>query len=129
MRRPRSSATPRQRKRALRWGVMAEWLALLYLMVKGYRPRAYRYLGGGGEVDLIMCRGDTIIFVEVKARTRHEAAWLAIDGLKTQKFCRTVQYWLMHNPWAQTYHLRADAVLISPWSWPFHVKDAFTLEP
>ena len=119
----------RRRQRSLQWGQQAEWLAMAWLILKGYWPLAHRYQGWGGEVDLIMQRGKTLLFVEVKARADKDAALLAIDGLKISKFNKAVEHWLAHNPWAACYQLRGDAVFICPWRWPLHVKDAFTLEP
>ena len=52
-----------------RFGRTGEWLALLLLMVKGYRLRHRNWTGGGGEIDLVMQTGREIVFVEVKART------------------------------------------------------------
>lgn len=47
-------------------GHVAEATALVLLVLKGYRPLARRFRAGGGEIDLIVARGDTIAFVEVK---------------------------------------------------------------
>ena len=62
------SARPRGRTAPHGRGLRAETLALIVLMLKGYRPLARRYAAAGGEIDLIVARGDTIAFVEVKAR-------------------------------------------------------------
>ena len=60
------TAAGRRRFTYLR-GRGAERVALLWLMARGYRPLARRYAAAGGEIDLVMRRGDTIAFVEVKA--------------------------------------------------------------
>ena len=49
-------------------GRRAEWLAALWLGLKGYRLLARRVQASGGEIDLVMRRGDQLVFVEVKAR-------------------------------------------------------------
>jgi len=59
--------TAAQRHLAFARGKVAEAKALVALMLKGYRPLARRYAAVGGEIDLIMARGRTIAFVEVKA--------------------------------------------------------------
>ena len=61
------SALDRREATYLR-GHRAEWIALLFLVAKGYRPLARRFRAGGGEIDLVVTRGDTIAFVEVKSR-------------------------------------------------------------
>jgi putative endonuclease len=117
-----------RRQKALQWGHVAEWLAMFAMILKGYRPLARRYQGWGGEIDLIMRRGKTILFIEVKARIDPDSALLAIHADKIRKINQAIQHWLMRHDWAHSLTLRGDAVLVSPWHWPHHVKDAFTLE-
>ena len=107
---------------------MAELKALALLMLKGYRPLARRFSAGGGEIDLIMLRGDTVAFVEVKARADLDAALMAIDAQKRRRFSRAVRLWLSRHPWAMARVLRADAVLLAPRKWPRHVVSAFEIE-
>ena len=109
-------------------GHRAEWIALLFLISKGYRPLARRYAAAGGEIDLIMRRGDTIAFVEVKARGLMDDALLSITARKRQRFSRAVRAWLARNDWAANKTWRADAVFIAPKTWPKHIVSAFELE-
>ena len=121
------SALERRRVTFLR-GHRAEWIALLFLLAKGYRPLARRYSASGGEIDLIVMRGDTIAFVEVKARALMEDALSAITARKRQRFSRAVRNWLSRNDWAADMTWRADAVFIAPQKWPQHIVSAFELE-
>ena len=121
------SALDRREMTYLR-GHRAEWIALLFLVAKGYRPLARRYAASGGEIDLIVMRGDTIAFVEVKARGLMDDALSAITARKRQRFSRTVRAWLSRNGWAADKTWRADAVFIAPRQWPQHVVSAFELE-
>ena len=63
------------------WAVLRMWLpkggwfgdvgereAARYLRRRGYRILHRQYRNRGGEIDLIACDGDTIVFVEVKTR-------------------------------------------------------------
>ena len=121
--------TPEDRRRATeRRGRRAEWLALGVLMLKGYRPLAMRVSAAGGEIDLIVRRGDTIAFVEVKARARIEEAKEAIGTVKRRRFSRAVRAWVARNPFAATLTLRADAVFLGARGWPVHLPDAFPIE-
>jgi putative endonuclease len=117
-----------RRRRALKRGFRAETVALLFLMLKGYRPLARRYGGKGGEIDLIMRRGRAIAFVEVKARDALDMALEAIGPGKRRVFSRAAAHWLTRNPWAARCDLRADAVLIAPRRLPRHIVAVFELE-
>jgi putative endonuclease len=109
-------------------GRRAEWVALVWLMLKGFRPLARRYAAAGGEIDLILRRGDAIVFVEVKARETMAEAQEAIDAGKRRRFSRAANAWLMRHPWAANLTLRADAVFLAPGHLPHHLVDAFTLD-
>jgi putative endonuclease len=116
------------RKAAEARGHVAELKALGLLMLKCYRPLARRFVAAGGEIDLIVLRGDTVAFVEVKARGDLDAAYSAITAQKRRRFSRAVRLWLSRNPWAMRRVLRADAVFIAPRRWPRHVVSAFEIE-
>jgi len=124
---PMEAALERRRATFLR-GHHAEWIALLFLLAKGYRPLARRYAAAGGEIDLVVARGDTIAFVEVKARGAMDDALSAITATKRRRFSRAVRAWLSRHPRAQGKAWRADAVFIAPGRWPQHVVSAFELE-
>ena len=118
----------RERRRATyERGHLAEALALGLLVCKGYRPLARRFAAAGGEVDLIVTRGGTVVFVEVKARGAMEEALTAIHARKQERFSRAVRAWLARHPWAATRTLRADAVFVAPSRWPRHLEAAFEL--
>jgi len=108
-------------------GRRAEWLAILWLTAKGYRLLERRFGGKGGEIDLVMKRGRTIAFVEVKARSRLDDAMIAITAEKQRLVERRIRHWLSRNPWAGEHYLRADAVFLAPWCRPRHVLAAFAL--
>lgn len=116
------------RRRALRYGFQAETLAALWLMAKGYRVLARRYSVKGGEIDLVVMRGDAIAFVEVKARDDYDAAAHALVEGKLARIRRAARVWLSRNGWAVRYTLRGDAVFIAPWRLPRHAPGAYTLD-
>lgn len=115
------------RRAALGAGARAEWLAAAFLALKGYRLVARRHGGKGGEIDLIVRRGRTVAFVEVKARGRIEAARETIGPAKIAFIRRRVSLWRAENPWSQGWTLRADAIFMAPWHWPEHVENLFEL--
>lgn len=104
---------------------MAEYAALLFLVCKAYLPIAIRYKTPVGEIDLILRRSNTLIFVEVKLRTSHDAAAAAIHTLNQARVVRASQVFLKHRPRYQSLHVRFDAVLIAWYTWPHHQRNAF----
>jgi len=115
------------RRQAHLYGLRAEWMAQLYLMAKGYRVLARRYKTKGGEIDLIVMRGDTIAFVEVKARAKIDDAEIAIDNPKINRIAHAARRWVALNSWAMNYTLSGDAIFLAPRRWPRHVANAFTV--
>jgi putative endonuclease len=116
------------RRAAYLRGHRAEWLALAALMLRGYRPLGRRVALAGGEIDLIVRRGDTLVFVEVKARAKLDDARLAIGTVKRRRFSRAVRAWIARHPWSAGLTLRADAVFVGGGRWPEHCPAAFTFE-
>lgn len=59
---------------ALEWGKQAENIVCEYLISKGYtvRERNWRPASSKSEIDLIAQSGETLVFVEVKARSDKE---------------------------------------------------------
>ncbi|MFE1602913.1 YraN family protein [Methylobacterium sp. ID0610] len=127
MTRPEDAAARRRRATYLR-GHGAERLALLALLLKGYRPLARRFAAGGGEIDLVVRRGNVVAFVEVKARPTLDQAAIAIDARKRRAFSRAARAWIGRHPWSAGLTLRADAVFVAPRRWPRHLVSAFELE-
>jgi putative endonuclease len=117
----------RRRRAGHDFGLAAEYLAALWLQMKFYKVLARRYRAAGGEVDLIARRGETIVFVEVKARSDLDAALIAITPQKERRFSLAAARWLAANPWAARCTLRADAIFIAPRRLPRHVEGAMEL--
>lgn len=115
-----------QRRRSYRKGIAAEWVACLYLMCKAYRPLARRFKTPLGEIDLIMRRGNTVIFVEVKARRRHEDAAYSIHAQNQTRVVQASQWFLQGRPKLQSLAFRFDAVTVSCYMIPHHIPAAFS---
>ncbi|MDE6561900.1 MAG: YraN family protein [Muribaculaceae bacterium] len=64
----------RKKTEAREWGKQAENIVCEYLISKGYtvRERNWRPSTSKSEIDLIAQKDDTLIFVEVKARSDKE---------------------------------------------------------
>ncbi|MBW8320002.1 MAG: YraN family protein [Arenimonas sp.] len=118
-------AAPEARKRAERRGRWSEWLAVLFLMAKGYRILALRYRVRAGEIDIIARRGALVAFVEVKARRDLMAAIDAVTFASQNRIRAAGDHWLSRQPDAARLSLRYDIVAITPWKLPRHYQGAF----
>jgi putative endonuclease len=116
------------RRRAHLFGLRSEWVAAIWLSAKGYRVLARRFVVKGGELDLVVARGDTIAFVEVKARAKLFDATISIDEIKRRRISRAARVWLSRNPWSAGWTWRGDAVFLAPWRLPRHVIEAYRLK-
>ncbi len=112
--------------RNYRKGILAEWVACAYLMCKGFRPLARRFKTPIGEIDLIMKRGSTVIFVEVKARRSHADAAYSIHHENQSRVVHASQWFLRARPKLQTHAFRFDAVTVSCYMLPQHIPNAFS---
>jgi putative endonuclease len=113
------------RRAAFRLGLSAESRAAAWLVAKGYRVLARRWRCRGGEIDIVARRGRRVIFVEVKARQLLTQAAEAIEGRQQHRVVTAAEAWLVSHPEHASYEFRFDAILIAPWRWPLHIRDAF----
>lgn len=107
-------------------GEQAEQHAADFLQHRGLRLLARNFRCRGGEVDLIMQEGDTLVFVEVRLRSNAQFgdAAASIDARKQARLLLTAQYYLATLP--RTPPCRFDAVLIDGKGGMEWLKHAFT---
>jgi len=117
-----------KRTAAFRLGVSAESRAALFLAAKGYRTLAKRWKTPVGEIDLVMRRGELIVFVEVKARAKLDAAAEAALPRQKKRIVAAAEAWLAAHPEHAGYDMRFDAVLVAPGRLPQHIVSAFEAE-
>lgn len=118
----------RRRWRAHKAGAGAETWAATYLRLKGWRVLARRFLVKGGEIDLVIQRGTTLAFVEVKHRAKLDDAMISIDAAKRRRMARAARVFVARRHLPPSTVLRADALYLAPWRWPVHVAAAFELD-
>ena len=101
---------PPQDKRAL--GRLAEDDALAYLLLQGLVLVQRNFLCQGGELDLIMRDGKSIVFVEVRQRSSQDfgGALASITPTKQRRMVRAAQTWLLTQKSLPA--CRFDAVVI-----------------
>lgn len=124
---PRSpSKTPSERRIAAeRAGHRGEMLAALFPQLKFYRLRQRRFKTPMGEIDLVVERAGTIVFVEVKARARNADEHVTHAAINRRRITRAAQYWQARHPAESGKDFRFDVIFLAPWRWPRHLINAF----
>jgi len=108
--------------RAREQGRGAEWLAALWLMLKGYQVLGFRLRSRAGEIDILARRGGVLAVVEVKRRRTLEAALTAILPDQAQRLATAGEAVRRHKPGLQKLRLRIDTVALCPGRFPVHVR-------
>jgi putative endonuclease len=89
------SDSPARRRRALQRGYETEDLIAKRLSDAGWTVLSRNWRGGGGELDLVVMREDSLRFVEVKARKADDAlAWEAVTRAKRRRLMGAANAWL-----------------------------------
>ncbi len=112
------------RRRAEQSGRRAETYAAWSLQMKGYQVLARRLRSRSGEIDLIVRRGRTIAFVEVKQRQRLEQALDAITQQARQRIAKAALAWWRQRRIPPEFEMRFDVVVVTPRRWPRHFPGA-----
>ncbi|CCG41713.1 YraN family protein [Magnetospirillum molischianum] len=124
-----SSRPDPTRRAARRRGIRAEWVAALWLRLKGYRVLRHGEVtgrgSGAGEVDLIVRRGNLVAFVEVKSRPDLDQAAWALTPAQRRRIERGAAAFLARTPNLAGCDLRFDLVLLTPGRLPRHLPDAW----
>ncbi len=114
-----------RRRKAERRGHLAEYVAALYLVLKGYRILAMRHRTKLGEIDIVARKGDLIAFVEVKSRREVHLSVDAVTASAQRRIRAASDLWLARQKDAARLSSRYDIVAVLPFSMPRHFPDAF----
>lgn len=112
------------RQGAERRGRVAEWIAALYLMCKGYRILGQRLRTPHGEVDIAAWKQGVLVIVEVKARKTYDAGAYAVTPTAQQRIARAAQ--TLAGRWRLTSApIRFDLIVIGSTLLPRHERGAW----
>ena len=108
-----------------------EEMACGFLKRRGYRILKRNYRSPYGEVDIVACKGDFLVFCEVKTRSvgGMDEALMAVDARKQGRLARAASHYLACEGHVGN-QCRFDviALLKSGGMWKIeHVKDAFEI--
>lgn len=113
------------KKRAQRFGRLAEYLSCWLLRLTGYRILRRGFRAAGGEIDIIARRGTIIAFIEVKARRSLDEAAYALGPAQRRRIERTALAYLTQNPGLANCDARFDLIALAPRRWPRHMTGAW----
>ena len=107
-------------------GRWAEDLAANHLTTDGLKPLHRNYRCKWGEIYLIMCDQETLVFMEVRFRNRTDYGNAAesVDTRKQHKLIATAEHFLQTHSNLQDVPCRFDVFSLSPKDVRW-IKDAF----
>ncbi len=107
-------------------GLLGEAAAEAYLVEQGMTCLGRRYHSPCGEIDLVMLEEQTLVFVEVKARSVKtlSEAQIAVSPAKQKRIIQTALYYLNKFPQYHQHMIRFDVVAISG-EFIQHIPNAF----
>jgi putative endonuclease len=128
-----SRRTADSRRRANRFGRIAETICRWRLRLSGWRILASDWRVPAGEIDIVARRGKVVAFVEVKARSGGTAETAAPAPRQRARIARAGEMFLAQHPEFGTLFGRFDVMLVQPWPsprflWPMHIPDAWRPE-
>jgi putative endonuclease len=115
-------------RRLLPFGRRSEILAVDYIRSLGFRIVTSGYRSKGGEVDVIAWDGDTLVFVEVKARQNDEPPEDSVGLNKQRRIIRAAENYIARHRLHETpYRFDILAVTTLPAAKPQFrlLRDAF----
>ena len=95
------------------------------LRLAGYRVIARNFRVPAGEIDLIVRRGNTLAFVEVKARATYAVAAEAVQPHQQLRIRNAALAFLARRPDLAGLSMRFDVVLVTPRRLPRHLRNAW----
>lgn len=101
--------------KAYQRGKQAEEQALNFLQQYGLQPLEKNYRTARGEIDLIMLDDETIVFIEVRARSNdvYMKPLESIDHRKTQRIIYASNHYLQRQKMSNDNSCRFDIVVLT----------------
>jgi putative endonuclease len=92
-----------------RYGIIAEYIAIILLFFKGYAIIKRRYKNYLGEIDIIAAKNNTLVFIEVKARKK-STLW-SLTNMQKQRIIMAAKLFMAREKKYQKHNLRFDMVI------------------
>jgi putative endonuclease len=118
-----------RRMAAERRGRFAEAICVLWLRLTGWRILARRHKAragtGLGEIDIVAKRGNTLAFIEVKARVTHELARDTVAMMQRSRIARAAETFIARREDCAGCAVRFDVMVVDRRYVPLRIVDAW----
>lgn len=99
--------------KSFRKGFLGEFRALVYFLVRGYRPLKWRYKTKLGEIDFIFKRCDLLIFLEVKVRPDLQIGYDSVSHHQKKRITSAANLYLAKTT-LKNMQVRFDMLIVTP---------------
>ncbi len=111
--------------KARKRGHLLEYVALIHLMLKGYRILGFRLKTPRGEIDILAQKGTRLAVVEVKSRMTIEAAVESVSAVQQERLWQAGLALQARKSQLARLDLNIDLYTLVPGHWPRHAINAF----
>jgi len=108
-----NKAAKTTKQRYERSGRRAEFIAMLYLRLKGYRILERRFKTKLGEIDIIAQKSDILVAVEVKRRPTLALAHDSLSWESQNRISHAIDVYVAKSSSARECGIRFDAIFIT----------------
>ena len=113
----------KQKLKSYYFGIVAEFIVIVFLFLKGYKIIARRYKTYSGEIDIIARTGKNFIAVEVKARKNKVLVDEVLSVNQQRRISNAMDIFLSRNQKKLgQYGVRFDLIIVHPFKVPRHFK-------
>lgn len=93
-------------------GLAAEAIVARQYENRGHAIACERWRGRGGEIDLIMRDGDSVVFIEVKKSRTHDRAAQRLSRRQMHRLCNAASEFVAGEPRGQLTEMRFDLATV-----------------
>ncbi len=104
------------------FGKFSEHLAIIFLLLKGYKIIKKDHQSYFGQIDIIAKKQDILVIVEVKARKIVNSVEEVLSFNQQNRIKESALDFFAKNKKYQNLGIRFDLILIKPFTAPIHLK-------
>lgn len=94
-----------------KYGIFAEYVVAVYLILKGYRILEKRYKTKVGEIDILAVKGRDLIAFEVKARRKQELTTDLVSIKQRNRIENALKFFILKNNKYVDYNIYYSIIL------------------